>query len=79
MNFIDQELQFFILQSLGLLAIMFPAFCILSIVRNSNAFKKKGKLMWTLVVILIPIIGSFLYLSIGREKVLNTEIQSNIQ
>ncbi|UAB82746.1 PLDc_N domain-containing protein [Zunongwangia sp. SCSIO 43204] len=78
MNFIDQELQFFILQSLGLLAIIFPAFCILSIVRNSNSFKKKMRLMWTLVVILIPIVGSFLYLSIGREQVLNTEIQSNI-
>ncbi|MDN3594758.1 PLD nuclease N-terminal domain-containing protein [Zunongwangia endophytica] len=79
MNFIDQELQFFILQSLGLLAIMFPAFCILSIVRNSRAFKKKGKLMWTLVVILLPIIGSFLYLSIGRDQVLNTEVRSDIR
>ncbi|MFC6858843.1 PLDc N-terminal domain-containing protein [Zunongwangia atlantica] len=78
MNFIDQELQFFILQSLGLLAIIFPAFCILSIIRNSNSFKKKMRLTWTLVVILLPIIGSFLYLSIGREQVLNTEIQSNI-
>ena len=78
MNFIDQELQFFILQSLGLLAIIFPAFCILSIIRNSNSFKKKMRLTWTLVVILLPIVGSFLYLSIGREQVLKTEIQSNI-
>lgn len=77
MSFMDQELQFFIIQSLGLLAIIFPIFCILSIIKNSNSFKKNVRWRWTLIVILLPILGSFLYLSIGRENVLKTEIQSD--
>ncbi|WP_417885534.1 PLDc N-terminal domain-containing protein [Zunongwangia sp.] len=73
----NQELQFFLIQSLGLLAIIFPVFCVLSILKNSNSFSKNSKWIWTSIVILLPIIGSLLYLSIGRENVLRARIQSD--
>jgi heme/copper-type cytochrome/quinol oxidase subunit 4 len=33
-----------------------------------NAFRKNNKLIWILVVLFIPVLGSILYLFIGRKQ-----------
>ncbi|WP_415222220.1 PLD nuclease N-terminal domain-containing protein [Psychroserpens sp.] len=41
-------------------------FCLIDILRNQ--FQKNDKIIWPLVVILLPILGSLLYLIIGKSK-----------
>ena len=47
--------------------VLFPIVALISILRNE--FKGNEKLIWVLVVLLLPIIGSILYFVIGRPKV----------
>lgn len=42
-------------------------YCILSIVRNPK-FDVKKKVIWTLIVVLVQIIGPIAYLAVGRKK-----------
>jgi hypothetical protein len=39
-------------------------------------FEKEGKIVWMLVIVFLPILGSLLYLFIGRGQKLSTRDQS---
>jgi hypothetical protein len=39
-------------------------------------FEKEGKIVWILVIVFLPILGSLLYLMIGRGQKLSTRDQS---
>ncbi|MFT6217263.1 MAG: hypothetical protein ACJAS3_003684 [Roseivirga sp.] len=39
-------------------------------------FEKEGKIVWILVIVFLPILGSLLYLIIGRGQKLSTRDQS---
>lgn len=41
-------------------------YCIIDVVRNK--FVENNKLIWVIVVIFIPLIGSICYLGIGRKQ-----------
>lgn len=43
-----------------------PIICLVSILKNE--FKNNDKVIWLVVVVLIPFIGSVLYLFIGRKQ-----------
>jgi hypothetical protein len=53
--------QAFIFLTLGLWL-----FCLIDILRNK--FEQNDKMVWVLVVLLLPILGSLLYVAIGMRK-----------
>lgn len=52
-----------------LILIGFNVYCAIDIFKNS--FKEKDYITWITVVLLVPILGSFLYMFIGRKRKLN--------
>ncbi|TXG39621.1 PLDc N-terminal domain-containing protein [Seonamhaeicola maritimus] len=52
-----------------LILIGFSIFCAIDIFKNS--FKEKDYITWITVVLLVPILGPFLYIFIGRKRKLN--------
>ena len=55
-----------------LLIFLFPLVALIDILTHS--FKGNDKIVWVLVVILLPLLGAGLYLSIGRfQKIKETE------
>ncbi len=54
---------------ISLFALILPIICLVSILKND--FKNNDKLIWIIVVIFLPILGSITYLFIGRKKRLN--------
>jgi len=60
------SLGLFTWQALLLISIGLWIFCLIDILRNQ--FQKNDKVIWILVIILIPILGSLLYLFIGKSK-----------
>ena len=60
------SLGLFIWQALLLISIGLWIFCLTDILRNK--FQKNDKVIWTLVVVLLPLLGSLLYLFIGKSK-----------
>ncbi|TYB75850.1 PLDc N-terminal domain-containing protein [Bizionia myxarmorum] len=61
----DTSYSFIIWQITLTLIIALWLYSLIDILKNS--FDKNDKIIWILVVILIPIIGSILYLFIGRK------------
>jgi hypothetical protein len=59
----------FILQISLLVSILLWIYCLINILKYK--FENNDKLIWILVVIFLPILGSILYLSIGKGKNLN--------
>ncbi|WP_179314844.1 PLDc N-terminal domain-containing protein [Winogradskyella undariae] len=62
----DFSIGLFIWQALVLLSIGLWIYCLIDILKNK--FVQNDKLIWILVVIFIPFIGSLLYLFIGKNK-----------
>ena len=62
----DFSLGLFLWQTLLIISIGLWIFCLINILRNQ--FQKNDKVIWTLVVILLPILGSLLYIFIGKGK-----------
>lgn len=62
----DFSLGLFIWQTIFLIAIGLWVYCLIDVLRNK--FEHNDKIIWTLAVILLPILGSVLYLFIGRNK-----------
>ncbi len=54
---------------LGLFIFLLPVLALISIVRNE--FKGNDKLIWVIIVLLLPFLGSILYFLIGRSKKIN--------
>jgi hypothetical protein len=52
---------------IAILTLLIPVVAIVEIVRSQ--FKAENdKLIWIIVVVFLPLVGSFLYLSIGRAQ-----------
>jgi len=49
---------------IAILIFLFPVVALIDIL--THEFKGYDKIVWTLVVILLPLLGAVLYLSIGR-------------
>ena len=62
----DFSLGLFAWQSLFLVSIGLLIYCLIDILKNK--FVQNDKIVWLLVVILLPILGSLLYLFIGKKK-----------
>ena len=62
----DFSFGLFIWQFLILLAIGLWVYCLIYILKNK--FEKNDKIVWVLVVILLPIFGSLLYLLIVERR-----------
>jgi hypothetical protein len=62
----DFAFGLFIWQSLILFSIGLWIYCLIDILKNK--FEQNDKIIWILVVILLPILGSILYLFIGKNK-----------
>ncbi|WP_336068572.1 PLDc N-terminal domain-containing protein [Mesoflavibacter sp. CH_XMU1404-2] len=62
----DFSIGLFIWQAFILLSIGLWIYCLIDIFKNK--FAQNDKLIWILLVLLIPFIGSLLYLSIGKNK-----------
>ncbi|MDN3666025.1 PLDc N-terminal domain-containing protein [Algibacter miyuki] len=60
----------FIWQAIILISIGLWIYCLIDILKNK--FAQNDKIIWILVVILIPFIGSLLYLFIGKNKKLKS-------
>lgn len=53
----------------GLFVFLLPVMALISILKNR--FNDNDKLIWVLIVLLLPILGSILYFIIGRHQRLN--------
>jgi hypothetical protein len=62
----DFSIGLFIWQTLVLVSIGLWIYCLIDVLKNK--FVQNDKLIWILVVIFIPFIGSLLYLFIGKNK-----------
>jgi len=61
-----------ILVFIALMIFLFPLVALIDIVTHN--FKGNDKIVWVLVVTLLPLLGAGLYLSIGRfQKIKDTE------
>ena len=56
-------------QLLMLFSIGLWVYCLIDILKNR--FEQNDKLIWLLVVFLVPFLGSLLYLFIGKNKKIN--------
>lgn len=65
----DFSIGLFIWQALILLSFGLWIYCMIDILKNK--FAQNEKIIWILLVILIPFIGSLLYLFIGKNKKIN--------
>jgi hypothetical protein len=62
----DFSLGLFTWQTLILISIGLWIYCLIDILKNK--FEKNDKTIWILVVLLLPFLGSILYLCIGNKK-----------
>lgn len=62
----DFSLGLFIWQTIILISIGLWIYCLIDILKNK--FSQNDKLIWILVVLLLPFLGSLLYLFIGKNK-----------
>ncbi|MGQ8337126.1 PLD nuclease N-terminal domain-containing protein [Sunxiuqinia sp. A32] len=49
-----------------LLGLLLPVFALISILRND--FDGNDKIVWVLIVLFLPLLGSILYFLMGRSK-----------
>ena len=66
MDLVTPGLGLIIITVLSLLALLLPLLALISIVKNK--FKYNDKLIWVLIVLLLPFLGTILYFVIGRGK-----------
>ncbi len=66
MDLIDNSYGLFIWQLFILFLIVLWIYCLIDVLRNR--FSQNDKVIWLLTVILVPFIGSILYLILGRNK-----------
>jgi hypothetical protein len=62
----DFSLGLFTWQVLILVSIVLWIYCLIDILKNK--FEQNDKSIWILVVLLLPVLGSILYLFIGKNK-----------
>ena len=70
-------MTFLFLAGAGILMILFFVFCILLLPLLAllsvlmNDFQGNDKIMWVLIIIFLPFLGSVLYFVIGRDRRIN--------
>jgi len=66
---------FMTLMLVGVLPIILIIFCLFDITRST--FKDSlNKLLWTIIIVFVPIMGSILYLVLGRSQKAVGEVQN---
>jgi len=63
---IDFSYGLFTWQALILISIALWVYCLIDILKNK--FEQNDKVIWILLVAFLPLLGSFLYLAIGKKK-----------
>ena len=58
--------ELFIILLILSIMIVLPIIALIDILRNQ--FKGNDKLIWVIVIVFIPLIGSILYLAIGKNQ-----------
>jgi hypothetical protein len=66
MELVTPGMGLLVWQVISLSVFILPIICLVSIFKND--FKNNDKLIWVIVVVFIPLIGSILYFLIGRKK-----------
>lgn len=66
MDFVTPGLGLIIFTIISILFLLLPFLALISIVKNK--FPDNDKLIWVLIVLLLPVLGSVLYFSMGRRK-----------
>ena len=64
------EIKIFLI--LGLLVFIFPLIALVDILKSK--FEGDSKLIWVIVVVFVPIMGSILYFLIGRNQKIKNSI-----
>lgn len=64
------EIKIFLI--LGLLVFIFPLIALVDILKSK--FEGDSKLIWVIVVVFLPIMGSILYFLIGRNQKIKNSI-----
>jgi hypothetical protein len=64
------EIKIFLI--LGILVFILPLIALVDILKNN--FEGDSKLIWVIVVIFLPIMGSILYFLIGRNQKIKNSI-----
>tara|TARA_R100000935_G_C2828649_1_gene163756 strand:+ start:111 stop:335 length:225 start_codon:yes stop_codon:yes gene_type:complete len=62
----DFSYSLFTWQALILISIALWIYCLIDILKNN--FAQNDKIIWILVIVFMPLLGSFLYLFIGKNK-----------
>ncbi len=65
-NINDFSFGLFFWQSILLISIVLLIYCLIDILKNS--FNGNDKVIWVLGILFVPIVGSLLYLFIGRKQ-----------
>lgn len=66
---------FMILMLVGVLPVILIIFCLFDITRST--FKDPlNKLLWAIIIVFVPIMGSILYLILGRSQKAVGEVQN---
>lgn len=73
----DFSSELFTWQTLILISIGLWIYCLIDILKNT--FKKNDKTIWILVALLLPFLGPILYLCIGNNKKIKTELETKYQ
>ena len=66
MGLITSGIVFKVIAIISFFALILPIICLISILKHE--FKNNDKLIWVIIVIFIPFLGSLLYLLIGRKN-----------
>ena len=73
----DFSLALFIWQAFIFLTLGFWLFCLIDILRNK--FEQNDKMVWVIVVLLLPILGSLLYVTIGMRRKIKSELRCKLK
>ena len=65
-NINDFSFGLFFWQSILLISTVLLIYCLIDILKNS--FNGNDKVIWVLGILFVPIVGSLLYLFIGRKQ-----------
>ncbi|TPV34202.1 hypothetical protein FJ651_08580 [Paucihalobacter ruber] len=66
MDFITPGSGLVILTIVSFLVLLLPLLALISIVKNQ--FGGNDKIVWVLIVLLLPLLGAILYFAIGRQQ-----------
>ncbi|WP_442795149.1 PLDc N-terminal domain-containing protein [Pelobium manganitolerans] len=72
MEFVAPSIGLTVWAIVSLVGLILPIICLISVLRHD--FKNNDKLIWVIIIVFIPFLGSILYLLIGRKNYTNPSI-----